>query len=292
MIISSTWCDTGAGAELAFHQVGGSGGRAEGSGPIPRGAIVALCVVAAACTPLLVAAPSTAEEDSIPTVVVSSHGKAVKATRGSSCTTRRSGPRTIVRACGDAGYPLPKHGSVPVHPQGTVVLELSVVPQEVHVSLRDAKSRRIRTLSAERIDASGRRFRVLLPRGKPAPTLGVFIYWPSEAGPRNDADYEAAMSEHAHVDQARRGDAESAATRAASRRARKLGYPARPSDFRARCQASSSLAYWRCSVVSRGRRWVTKASSTRCEGTVDIHPRRNGFIARRGRMSCRRYEVP
>lgn len=135
----------------------------------------------------LAAAAVGAERHPQHDLVTSSHGRDVRATLGTHCTSDEEG--TI---CADYAYPLPTRGSLPVHAGGAIRLKFGEAPREVHAALRSARSGSVAELKAE---GSGRKRSLRLPRKLPgaAKRLGVSVRYE-----KGDADFEVSLKRHRH----------------------------------------------------------------------------------------------
>jgi hypothetical protein len=124
-----------------------------------------------------------------PPVRVSSNHLYVKATRGSYCYFRTSG-NTAVGECGDAIYPLPTRGELPVHGRSRVGLHVGTRATRVDIALIRVEGDEFdyvgRSRRADPSDSTGRHWHARLPRHlRGANVLDVSVRYPHGGGSDN-----------------------------------------------------------------------------------------------------------
>lgn len=154
-----------------------------------RAGVVVVVTLGALALP---AAVSGAADDPY-RLLVTNRGLTEKASPGSSCVTRPDG----ATLCSDAGYPLKVRGRLPIRPRSRLLLRTGVAATQLTVRtvrVRGQKFKNLATLRVRRLDKTGRRWLVRLPRKlRGANVVEVFVQWTAPGGGGNDADFWAGI---------------------------------------------------------------------------------------------------
>jgi hypothetical protein len=160
------------------------------------GGLAALAVPAVLAGGVLGASAKPAGQSNPLRLSISRAGLTERATLGSFCRQGRTTDGGSTGSCGDAAYPLPTHGRLPVEPGSRLILRPGVEPRHVNVHLIRSQGTTFtpigRKLDVKRLAAH--RWAVELPaRLRGAHLLDVSLRFKNPRDGQGDADFWGAI---------------------------------------------------------------------------------------------------